>query len=58
MIYGQYKLPNRESTRITMHLKSIYENGELEEKATIKDFLIVQKEGVRELNRKQKRRNC
>jgi len=43
---------------INMHLKSIYEEGELEEKATIKDFLIVQKEGVRELNRKQKRRNC
>jgi len=29
---------------INMHLKSIYEEGELEEKATIKDFLIVQKE--------------
>jgi len=28
---------------INMHLKSIYEEGELEEKATIKDFLIVQK---------------
>ncbi len=32
---------------INMHLKSIYEDGELEEKATIKDFLIVQKEGAR-----------
>jgi len=39
---------------INMHLKSIYEEGELEEKATIKDFLIVQKEGAREVNRKQK----
>jgi len=39
---------------INMHLKSIYEEGELEEKATIKDFLIVQKEGARKVNRKQK----
>ncbi len=31
---------------INMHLKSIYEDGELEEKATIKDFLIVQKETI------------
>ncbi len=39
---------------INMHLKSIYEECELDEKATIKDFLIVQKEGTREVNRKQK----
>ena len=39
---------------INMHLKSIYEESELEEKATIKDFLIVQTEGNREINRKQK----
>ncbi len=30
---------------INMHLKRIYEEGELEEEATIKDFLIVQMEG-------------
>jgi hypothetical protein len=29
---------------INMHLKSIFEDGELNEGATIKDFLIVQKE--------------
>ncbi len=28
---------------ITLHLKNIFEEGELEEKATCKDFLIVQK---------------
>ncbi|MCK5242185.1 virulence RhuM family protein [bacterium] len=39
---------------ITMHLKNIYEEGELDEKATCKDFLIVQKEGDRAVNRKQK----
>ncbi len=45
----QTSVPN-----INMHLKSIFEEGELEEKATIKDFLIVQKEGAREVKRKQK----
>lgn len=39
---------------ITMHLKNIYEEGELDEKATCKDYLQVQKEGKREINRKQK----
>jgi hypothetical protein len=34
--FFQTTIPN-----INMHLKSIYEDGELEEKATIKDFLIV-----------------
>jgi hypothetical protein len=45
----QTSVPN-----ISMHLKSIYEDGELEEPPTIKDFLIVQKEGDREIGRKQK----
>ncbi len=44
----QTSVPN-----INMHLKSIFEEGELEEEATIKDFLIVQKEGAREVKRKQ-----
>ena len=30
---------------ITMHLKNIYEEGELGEKATCKDYLQVEKEG-------------
>ncbi|MCE0760097.1 death-on-curing protein [Marinobacter sp. G11] len=33
---------------ITMHLKSIYAEGELVEEATCKDFLQVQSEGGRE----------
>jgi hypothetical protein len=45
----QTSVPN-----INMHLKSIYEEGELEEGATIKDFLIVQKEGNRDISRTQK----
>lgn len=36
---------------ITMHLKNIYEEGELEEVATCKDFLQVQKEGKRNVQR-------
>jgi len=42
------------SQNITIHLKNIFEEGELEEKATCKDFLQVQIEGNREVNRKQK----
>ena len=44
----QTSVPN-----INMHLKNIFEEGELEEKVTIKDFLIVQKEGSREVKRKK-----
>lgn len=35
---------------INIHLKNIYEEGELSEKATIKEFLIVRQEGIREIN--------
>ncbi len=44
----QTSVPN-----INMHLKNIFEEGELEENRTIKEFLIVQKEGNREVKRKQ-----
>jgi len=44
----QTSVPN-----INIHLKNIFEEGELEENRTIKDFLIVQKEGIREVKRKQ-----
>lgn len=39
---------------ITMHLKDIYDSKELDEKATSKDFLLVQKEGQREVKRNTK----
>jgi hypothetical protein len=45
----QTSVPN-----INMHLRSIYEDSELKEDSTIKDFLIVQIEGKREVERKQK----
>ena len=38
-------------SNINMHIKNIYEDGELIEEATIKDFLIVQKEGNRNVKR-------
>ena len=39
---------------ITMHLKDVYESKELDEKATSKDFLLVQKEGQRDVKRNTK----
>jgi hypothetical protein len=36
---------------INLHLKNIFEEGELEEVATIKDFLIVRQEGNRQVRR-------
>lgn len=42
------------SQNITIHLKNIFEEGELEEDSTCKDFLQVQKEGSRAIKRNQK----
>jgi hypothetical protein len=39
---------------ITIHLKNIFDEGELQENATCKDFLQVQKEGSRKVERMQK----
>jgi len=39
---------------ITLHIKSIYEDGELEATATCKDFLQVRAEGSREVQRSLK----
>ncbi|HDZ12888.1 MAG TPA: cell filamentation protein Fic [Bacteroidetes bacterium] len=39
---------------ITLHLKNIYAEGELDESATCKDFLQVRREGSREVKRTQK----
>lgn len=48
-ILFQTTIPN-----INMHLKNIFEECELDELATIKDFLIVRKEGKRQVKRVQK----
>jgi hypothetical protein len=42
---------------ITIHLKNIFESGELNEGATCKEFLQVQMEGGREVSRKKKMYN-
>jgi len=39
---------------ITIHLKNIFDEGELDENSTCKDFLHVQKEGKRQVGRTQK----
>jgi prophage maintenance system killer protein len=42
---------------ITMHLKNIYADGELEQSATCKDFLQVRQEGRRQVQRNTKHYN-
>ena len=42
------------SQNITIHLKNVYEEEELNENATCKEFLQVQIEGTREVRREQK----
>ena len=42
---------------IGMHLKNIYEDSELAERATTKDFLVVRQEGEREVRRELKHYN-
>ena len=37
------------SQNIALHIKAIYGDGELQERATIKDYLIVRSEGARTL---------
>ncbi len=39
---------------VTLHLKAIYAEGELEEQSTCKEYLQVQKEGPREISRARK----
>src|SRR5262245_22660597 len=36
---------------INLHIKNIYKDNELSEKATIKDYLIVRQEGGKQVNR-------
>jgi hypothetical protein len=43
----QTSVPN-----INIHLKNIYEEGELDEAATVKEYLIVRQEGSRQVSRK------
>ena len=42
----QTSIPN-----VNMHIKSVYEDGELQREATIKKFLTVRQEGTRQVER-------
>lgn len=48
------ELFNTTKRNIEMHIKNIYEEGELEENSTWKDFFQVQKEGTRQVTRNKK----
>lgn len=42
---------------VVMHLKNVFTDGELDEAATAKDFLVVQTEGKRKVRRNIKHYN-
>lgn len=48
---------NTTPQNITMHIRNIYEDGELDEESTCKEFLQVQTEGTRQIKRNKKRYN-
>ena len=50
-IYNTKERPIYNTPNINLHLKNIYNEGELDELSTIKDSLIVQKEGGRQVKR-------
>lgn len=45
------KLFDTTKNNISLHMKNIFESGELEEDSTVKNFLTVQKEGNRDVKR-------
>ena len=51
---GMAELYQTTPQNITLHLKSAYAEGEIEEKTTCKEYLQVQQEGQRQVNRKRK----
>ena len=54
---GLAKLYQTTIPNINIHIKNIYDEGELLEEATIKDYLIVQTEGGRQVSRQVKHYN-
>jgi hypothetical protein len=49
-------LPNH-VPNINLHLKAIYDDGEVDEGSTIKSYLIVQTEGARKVSREVRHYN-
>lgn len=48
------ELFDKDPDTISLHLKNVFESGELEELATTGEFSVVQKEGQRSVKRKIK----
>ena len=48
---GEYLELSEIKQNISLHINNIYDEGELERIATVKDYLTVQKEGKRIVNR-------
>ncbi len=48
------QLFDKDSDTIGLHLKNIYQSGELEEHTTTEESSVVQQEGNRQVNRKRK----
>ena len=46
------ELFNSSKQNISLHINNIFKEGELEQEATVKDYLTVQKEGNRNVKRK------
>jgi len=42
---------------ISLHIQNIYEDGELTQSATVKEYLTVQNEGTRQISRQVKHYN-
>lgn len=55
MAYAKIDVGNVSTTvpNVNMQLKNIFEEGELEPNRTIKEFLQVQQEGARKVERRQ-----
>ena len=51
---GMAQLYQTTPQNVTLHLRAIYAEGELDEQATCKEYLQVQKEGLREISRARK----
>ena len=48
---GMAELFDCSADNISLHLKNIYQDGELQESATAEDFSVVQNEGSRQVSR-------
>ena len=51
---GMADLFDCSADNVSLHLKNIYEDGELTEEATTEEFSVVQREGLRNVNRRMR----